>query len=176
MFERMKRRFGDRVERRVVATGAEGVRYVRPVRPEEATGLVAAVYCQLERDFQLLAPITLTSPLPSLLAASWTVLRETLVAGGVPRLEKELVAEAVSKANVCPYCVAAKNLLKSKGLEWSEIRIDLDPAQHDDMLARSGGRRTVPQIFVNESHIGGFDDLVAADRSGRLAELVGAVS
>jgi glutaredoxin 3 len=77
---------------------------------------------------------------------------------------------------VCPYCVAAKNLLKSKGLEWSEVRIDLDPAQRDDMLARSGGRRTVPQIFVNESHVGGFDDLVAADRSGRLAELIGAAS
>ena len=77
---------------------------------------------------------------------------------------------------VCPYCVAAKNLLKSRGLEWSEIRIDQDPAQRDDMLARSGGRRTVPQIFINESHVGGFDDLVAADRSGRLAELIGAVS
>jgi glutaredoxin 3 len=75
---------------------------------------------------------------------------------------------------VCPYCVAAKNLLKSKGLEWSEVRIDADPAQREAMLARSGGRRTVPQIFVNDQHVGGFDDLVAADRSGRLAELLGA--
>lgn len=75
---------------------------------------------------------------------------------------------------VCPYCISAKNLLKSKGLEWKEIRIDQDPAQRDDMLARSGGRRTVPQIFIDENHVGGFDDLVAADRSGKLAELLGA--
>jgi len=73
---------------------------------------------------------------------------------------------------VCPYCVAAKNLLKSKGLEWTEVRIDTDPAQRDAMLTRSGGRRTVPQIFVNDQHVGGFDDLVAADRSGKLAELL----
>lgn len=75
---------------------------------------------------------------------------------------------------VCPYCVSAKNLLKSKGLEWTELRIDTDPAQRDAMLARSGGRRTVPQIFINDTHVGGFDDLVAADRSGKLAELLGA--
>jgi glutaredoxin 3 len=73
---------------------------------------------------------------------------------------------------VCPYCVAAKNLLKSKGLEWTEVRVDTDPGQRDAMLARSGGRRTVPQIFVNDQHVGGYDDLVAADRSGKLAELL----
>jgi glutaredoxin 3 len=77
---------------------------------------------------------------------------------------------------VCPYCVAAKNLLKSKGLEWTEVRIDTDPAQRDAMLARSGGRRTVPQIFINDQHVGGFDDLVAADRSGKLAELLGSAA
>ncbi|EIL96407.1 glutaredoxin [Rhodanobacter thiooxydans] len=74
---------------------------------------------------------------------------------------------------VCPYCVAAKNLLKSKGLEWTEVRVDTDAAQRDAMLARSGGRRTVPQIFINDQHVGGYDDLVAADRSGRLGELLG---
>ncbi len=73
---------------------------------------------------------------------------------------------------VCPYCVAAKNLLKSRGLEWVELRIDTDAAQRDTMLARSGGRRTVPQIFVNDQHVGGFDDLVAADRSGKLTQLL----
>jgi glutaredoxin 3 len=73
---------------------------------------------------------------------------------------------------VCPYCVAAKNLLKSKGLEWSEVRIDTDPTQRDAMLARSGGHRTVPQIFVNDQFVGGYDDLVAADRSGKLAQLL----
>lgn len=74
---------------------------------------------------------------------------------------------------VCPYCVAAKNLLKSKGLEWQEIRIDMDPAQRDAMLQRSSGRRTVPQIFINDHHVGGFDELVAADRSGKLGVLLG---
>ena len=73
----------------------------------------------------------------------------------------------------CPYCVSAKNLLKSKGLEWTEVRVDADPAQREAMLARSGGRRTVPQIFINDQHVGGYDDLVAADRSGRLGELLG---
>ena len=74
---------------------------------------------------------------------------------------------------VCPYCVAAKNLLKSKRLEWNEVRVDADPAQRDLMLQRSGGRRTVPQIFINDQHVGGYDDLVAADRSGKLKQLLG---
>lgn len=74
---------------------------------------------------------------------------------------------------ICPYCVAAKNLLRQKGLDYEEIRVDTDPARREEMLARSGGRRSVPQIFINGTHVGGFDDLVAADRSGRLAELAG---
>jgi glutaredoxin 3 len=73
---------------------------------------------------------------------------------------------------VCPYCVAAKNLLKSKGLQWNEVRVDADPAQRDLMLQRSGGRRTVPQIFINDQHVGGYDDLVAADRTGKLKQLL----
>ena len=73
---------------------------------------------------------------------------------------------------ICPYCVAAKSVLKSKGLEYSEIRIDTDPARLAEMLQRSNGRRTVPQIFINNIHVGGHDDLVAADRSGRLAEIL----
>ena len=73
---------------------------------------------------------------------------------------------------VCPYCVSAKNLLKSKGLEWTEVRVDTDPAQREAMLARSGGRRTVPQIFINGHHVGGFDDLAAADRNRKLAQLL----
>ncbi len=73
---------------------------------------------------------------------------------------------------MCMYCVAAKNFVKNKGWDFSEIRIDTDAARRDEMLARSGGRRSVPQIFVNDQHIGGFDDLVAADRNGQLATLV----
>ena len=73
---------------------------------------------------------------------------------------------------VCAYCMAAKNLLKAKGLEWEEIRIDIDPERRVEMLDRAAGRRTVPQIFINDHHVGGYDDLVAADRSGRLGELL----
>ncbi len=73
---------------------------------------------------------------------------------------------------VCPYCVAAKNLFRSKGLQWTESRVDVDPAKREEMLTRSAGRRTVPQIFINNHHVGGFDDLAAADRDGRLATLL----
>jgi len=76
----------------------------------------------------------------------------------------------------CAYCVAAKNLLKSKGLDYEEFRIDLDPARRDEMLVRSANRRTVPQIFINGEHVGGFDELVAAERSGKLAQLIGAAA
>jgi glutaredoxin 3 len=72
---------------------------------------------------------------------------------------------------ICPYCVSAKNFLKQKGLGYDEVRVDLDPARRDEMLTRSAGRRTVPQIFINDVHVGGFDDLVAAERAGRLREL-----
>ena len=77
---------------------------------------------------------------------------------------------------VCPYCVAAKNLLKAKGLAWEEVRVDTDPVQRETMLARSGGHRTVPQIFINDQFVGGYDDLVAADRNGKLAQLLGEVA
>ena len=76
----------------------------------------------------------------------------------------------------CAYCVAAKNLLKSKGLAYEEFRIDLDPARRDEMLVRSANRRTVPQIFINGEHVGGFDELAAAERSGKLAQLIGAAA
>lgn len=74
--------------------------------------------------------------------------------------------------HVCPYCVAAKNLLKSKGLEWQEVFVDTDPSERERMLERSAGRRSVPQIFVNDHHVGGYDELVAADRSGKLTTLL----
>ncbi len=73
---------------------------------------------------------------------------------------------------VCPYCVAAKNFLTERGQRYAEIRIDTDPDRRDEMLRRSGGRRTVPQIFINGTHVGGYDDLVALDRAGGLAPLL----
>jgi glutaredoxin 3 len=75
---------------------------------------------------------------------------------------------------VCPYCMQAERLLKSKGVsEIEKIRIDLDPALRDAMIAKTG-RRTVPQIFVGETHVGGFDDLSALDRAGGLDRLLAA--
>ncbi len=72
---------------------------------------------------------------------------------------------------ICPYCISAKNFLKSKGLSWSEVRIDTDPAERERMMARTK-RTSVPQIFVGDVHVGGFDDLVALDRAGRLDPLL----
>jgi glutaredoxin 3 len=62
--------------------------------------------------------------------------------------------------SICPYCVLAKNLLQAKGLVYTEIRVDLDDTEREKMIARSQ-RRTVPQIFIDEKHIGGYDDLYA---------------
>jgi len=73
---------------------------------------------------------------------------------------------------VCPYCQRAEMLLKQRGVtEIEKIRIDLDPAQRDAMMQKTG-RRTVPQIYIGERHVGGFDDLAALDRQGALAALL----
>jgi glutaredoxin 3 len=74
---------------------------------------------------------------------------------------------------VCPYCVAAERLLKSRGVtEIEKIRIDLDPSKQEEMLVRSGGRRTVPQVFIGDTHVGGFDDTSALDAAGKLVPLL----
>ena len=73
---------------------------------------------------------------------------------------------------VCPYCIRAKQILKSKGVEQiEEIRIDTDPAARAVMM-ESTGRRTVPQIFIGETHVGGCDDLMALDANGGLLPLL----
>jgi hypothetical protein len=93
--------------RRALRRSLDQVRHVAPVRPRQARGLVAAVYRQVERDFGMLAPpVALHSPAPGPLAASWLMLRESLIADGLAdRASKEAVAAAVSEANACPYCV-----------------------------------------------------------------------
>lgn len=73
---------------------------------------------------------------------------------------------------VCPFCVRAKALLRQRGVEHiDEIRVDLDPAQRDHMMQITG-RRTVPQIFIGETHVGGCDDLIALDQKGALVPLL----
>ena len=72
---------------------------------------------------------------------------------------------------ICPYCVAAKNFLKSKGLGWNEVRIDTDLSARETMLARAK-RTSVPQIFIGETHVGGYDDMMALHRAGKLEPLL----
>jgi glutaredoxin 3 len=73
----------------------------------------------------------------------------------------------------CPYCHAAKRLLSGKGVEFTEIDVSGDPKGRSDMVARANGRMTVPQIFVGSTHVGGYDDLSALDRAGKLDPLLG---
>ena len=72
---------------------------------------------------------------------------------------------------ICPYCVAAKNFLKSKGLAWTEVRIDTDPVARDAMVAKAR-RTSVPQIFVGDTHVGGYDDMMALHRAGKFEPLL----
>jgi len=75
---------------------------------------------------------------------------------------------------VCPYCQMAERLLASKGVvDISKIRIDLDPVKRDEMMEKTG-RRTVPQIYIGERHVGGFDELSKLDRTGGLDPLLAA--
>jgi glutaredoxin 3 len=74
----------------------------------------------------------------------------------------------------CPFCLMAERLLKSKGVaEIEKVRVDLDPPRRQEMMERTG-RRTVPQIYVGEKHVGGYDDLAALDRAGGLDALLAA--
>ena len=72
----------------------------------------------------------------------------------------------------CPFCHRAKRLLQSKGVGFEEFDVDADPALRNEMTQRSGGRRTVPQIFIDDFHIGGSDELAALERVGRLNEIL----
>ncbi len=73
---------------------------------------------------------------------------------------------------VCPYCIQAERLLTAKGVSAiDKIRVDLDPARREEMMQKSG-RRTVPQIWIGATHVGGYDDLVALDRAGKLAPML----
>lgn len=73
---------------------------------------------------------------------------------------------------VCPYCVQAERLLRAKGVaEIEKVRVDLEPERRAEMMARTG-RRTVPQIYIGETHVGGYDDLAALEHAGKLDALL----
>ena len=76
---------------------------------------------------------------------------------------------------MCPHCVAAKNFLKSRGASYSEVRIDTDPVARAEMMEKTK-RTSVPQIFINGTHVGGYEDMVALDRAGGLKPLLEAIS
>lgn len=77
----------------------------------------------------------------------------------------------VYSTRVCPYCMLAKRLLGNKGVSYQEIMVDQNDSLRAEMMQRSG-RRTVPQIFIGDRHVGGFDDLAALDRAGQLDPLL----
>jgi glutaredoxin 3 len=83
-----------------------------------------------------------------------------------------MVKVVVYSKDYCPYCVKAKNLLAKKGVAFEEIDITNDLKKQEEMLAKAEGRRTVPQIFINDKPIGGYDDLQALDSVGRLDPLL----
>ena len=87
--------------------------------------------------------------------------------------DHRMTAVQMYTTQVCPFCVRAKMLLKQRGVQViDEIRVDLDPTQRNLMVARTG-RRTVPQIFIGDTHVGGCDELVALDQSGGLLPMLG---
>jgi len=72
----------------------------------------------------------------------------------------------------CPYCIRAQRLLQNKGVAFDQVRVDLEPERREEMVQRAGGRTSVPQIFIDERHIGGCDELHALERAGELDSLL----
>ena len=98
-----------------------------------------------------------------------------LFGGGVHkrRTQKKVAAEVTIYTTMfCPYCSRAKNLLGGKGAAFEEVAVDKDAAKRVEMIERSGGGRTVPQIFINDRHIGGSDELADLERTGELDSLL----
>jgi glutaredoxin 3 len=73
---------------------------------------------------------------------------------------------------ICPYCARAKSLLRKKGVAYDEVDVMMDNKARDEMLDKSGGARTVPQIFIGDTHVGGYDELYALDQAGKLDALL----
>jgi glutaredoxin 3 len=82
--------------------------------------------------------------------------------------DKNMAEITIYSSNRCPFCDRAKELLTKKGVDYAEVRVDLDQTEFENMLSKSNGRRTVPQIFINDTHVGGFDDLWQLEQDGKL--------
>ena len=83
----------------------------------------------------------------------------------------EIVKALMYTTAVCPYCQMAERLLRAKGVDIEKVRVDLEPDRRMEMMQKTG-RRTVPQIYIGETHVGGYDDLAALDRAGKLDPLL----
>ena len=92
-----------------------------------------------------------------------------LAQGGLP-----MAAVTIYTTLFCPYCSRAKQLLNSKGVDFEEIPVDIDASRRAEMVSRAKGGATVPQIFVNDQHIGGSDELADLERAGKLDQLLAA--
>lgn len=90
------------------------------------------------------------------------------------KLERKLAEVVIYTKPGCPYCAAAEALLAKKGVDYTEIVASNDPEKKQEMIQRSGGRMTFPQIFIDGKHVGGSDDLHALDRKGELDPLLAA--
>lgn len=125
------------------------IRHIRPVPSAAASGLVARVYEQARRDFVLAPPLLVHSPIPDLLAGMWCVLRETLIAGALPRTVKEAVAAAVSRLDRCPYCVDAHTLMLTAAGHGSSARAIA--AGRDEAVQDEETRRALAWAAANRS-------------------------
>jgi len=79
-----------------------------------------------------------------------------------------MLPATIYTTRICPYCISAKRLLDKKGVTYEEIRVDTSDEKYNEMLSRSNGLRTVPQIFIGSTHVGGYDNLYALDKQGQL--------
>jgi glutaredoxin 3 len=97
---------------------------------------------------------------------------DAICGGGAPSKADGMSAVEVYTTPFCPYCISAKKLLRSKGVEFTEIDVASVPARRTEMTTRANGRTTVPQIFVGSVHVGGCDELYELDEAGRLDALL----
>lgn len=88
-------------------------------------------------------------------------------------MESDTTEIVMYTSTFCPYCMMAKSLLQAKGVEWREVDLMVEPGRREEMMAKAEGRHTVPQIFVNGTGLGGYDDLSDLDRQGKLDEILG---
>jgi AhpD family alkylhydroperoxidase len=123
------------------------IRHIKAVPPRQAYGLVADVYGQMKNEFQLVPPVTLHSPIPELLAAVWGMLRESIVAGPVDRLLREVVCESVSAVNECSFCVDAHSMLLAGAA--ARTTADAIRANRLDLINDSKTRGVAEWAFAN---------------------------